>query len=72
MCAPVYPCIHTQNDLGGKSKTVMVATLSPASDNFEETLSTLRYAGRTKTIVNHPVVNKDPNSVVGMAFSFMC
>jgi len=42
----------------------MVATVSPASDNFEETLSTLRYADRAKRIVNHAVVNEDPNSRV--------
>jgi hypothetical protein len=40
----------------------MVATLSPAADNFEETLSTLRYADRAKRIVNHAVVNEDPNA----------
>ena len=40
----------------------MVATLSPAADNFEETLSTLRYADRAKRIINHAVVNEDPNA----------
>jgi len=40
----------------------MIATLSPASDNYEETLSTLRYADRAKRIVNHAVVNEDPNA----------
>ena len=40
----------------------MVATVSPAADNFEETLSTLRYADRAKRIVNHAVVNEDPNA----------
>ncbi len=40
----------------------MVATLSPAADNYEETLSTLRYADRAKKIVNHAVVNEDPNA----------
>lgn len=42
----------------------MVATISPASDNYEESLSTLRYADRAKRIVNHAVVNEDPNSRV--------
>ena len=51
-----------QDNLGGNSKTVMVATISPAADNFEETLSTLRYADRAKRIVNHAVVNEDPNA----------
>ena len=42
----------------------MVATISPASDNYEETLSTLRYADRAKRIVNHAVINEDPNARV--------
>lgn len=42
----------------------MVATISPAADNYEETLSTLRYADRAKRIVNHAVVNEDPNAKV--------
>ena len=40
----------------------MIATLSPSADNYEETLSTLRYADRAKRIVNHAVVNEDPNA----------
>ncbi|KAL1139626.1 hypothetical protein AAG570_006606 [Ranatra chinensis] len=51
-----------KDNLGGNSKTVMVAAISPASDNYEETLSTLRYADRAKRIVNHAVVNEDPNA----------
>lgn len=51
-----------QDNLGGNSRTVMVATISPAADNYEETLSTLRYADRAKRIVNHAVVNEDPNA----------
>ncbi|XP_062573075.1 kinesin-like protein KIF13B isoform X4 [Saccostrea cucullata] len=51
-----------KDNLGGNSKTVMVATISPAADNYEETLSTLRYADRAKKIVNHAVVNEDPNA----------
>uniref|UniRef100_A0A8D2AJQ4 Kinesin family member 13B n=1 Tax=Sciurus vulgaris TaxID=55149 RepID=A0A8D2AJQ4_SCIVU len=47
---------------GGNSKTAMVATVSPAADNYDETLSTLRYADRAKHIVNHAVVNEDPNA----------
>ena len=53
-----------KDNLGGNSKTVMVATVSPASDNYEESLSTLRYADRAKRIVNHAVVNEDPNAKV--------
>uniref|UniRef100_A0A8D8LMB0 Kinesin-like protein KIF13A n=1 Tax=Cacopsylla melanoneura TaxID=428564 RepID=A0A8D8LMB0_9HEMI len=51
-----------KDNLGGNSKTVMVATVSPSADNYEETLSTLRYADRAKRIVNHAVVNEDPNA----------
>ena len=47
-----------KDNLGGNSKTVMIATISPAADNYEETLSTLRYADRAKSIVNHAVVNE--------------
>ena len=42
----------------------MVATISPALDNYEETLSTLRYADRAKRIMNHAVVNEDANSKI--------
>ncbi|CAH1248127.1 KIF13A [Branchiostoma lanceolatum] len=51
-----------KDNLGGNSKTAMIATISPALDNYEETLSTLRYADRAKRIVNHAVVNEDPNA----------
>uniref|UniRef100_A0A668AP13 Kinesin family member 13B n=1 Tax=Myripristis murdjan TaxID=586833 RepID=A0A668AP13_9TELE len=51
-----------KDSLGGNSRTAMVATVSPAADNYEETLSTLRYADRAKNIVNHAVVNEDPNA----------
>ena len=50
-----------QDNLGGNSLTVMVATVSPSADNYEETMSTLRYADRAKRIVNHAVINEDPN-----------
>ncbi|XP_072008755.1 kinesin-like protein KIF13A isoform X2 [Engystomops pustulosus] len=53
-----------KDNLGGNSKTAMIATISPAADNYEETLSTLRYADRAKRIVNHAVVNEDPNARV--------
>ncbi|XP_066450989.1 kinesin-like protein KIF13B isoform X2 [Eleutherodactylus coqui] len=51
-----------KDSLGGNSKTAMVATVSPSADNYDETLSTLRYADRAKNIVNHAVVNEDPNA----------
>ncbi|KAH7945686.1 hypothetical protein HPB49_014178 [Dermacentor silvarum] len=46
--------------LGGNSKTIMLATISPSDVNYEETLSTLRYAERTKEIKNLVRVNEDP------------
>uniref|UniRef100_A0A803TNV9 Kinesin family member 13A n=1 Tax=Anolis carolinensis TaxID=28377 RepID=A0A803TNV9_ANOCA len=53
-----------KDNLGGNSQTAMIATISPAADNYEETLSTLRYADRAKRIVNHAIVNEDPNARV--------
>ncbi|KAL2913031.1 hypothetical protein HK105_207486 [Polyrhizophydium stewartii] len=53
-----------QDSLGGNAKTLMIATLSPASYNFDETLSTLRYANRAKSIKNKPVVNEDPKDAM--------
>lgn len=49
-----------QNALGGNSKTMMICALSPAGDNYDETLSTLRYADRAKSIKNKAVVNESP------------
>lgn len=46
-----------QDSLGGNTKTIMIAAVSPASDNYEETLSTLRYASRAKFIQNKPIIN---------------
>lgn len=53
-----------KDNLGGNSRTIMVATVSPAADNYAETLSTLRYADRAKRIVNHAVINEDPNAKI--------
>mmetsp|Transcript_9007 Transcript_9007/g.23194 ORF Transcript_9007/g.23194 Transcript_9007/m.23194 type:complete len:1067 (+) Transcript_9007:151-3351(+) len=50
-----------KESLGGNSKTIMVAALSPADVNYGETLSTLHYANRAKNIVNKAVVNEDEN-----------
>ena len=47
-----------QNALGGNSKTLMICALSPANDNFEETLSTLRYADQAKKIKNNATINE--------------
>ncbi|KAG5442151.1 Kinesin-like protein unc-104, partial [Clonorchis sinensis] len=51
-----------RENLGGNSHTTMIATISPADINYEETLSTLRYADRAKHIVCKAVVNEDPNA----------
>ncbi|KAI9332345.1 P-loop containing nucleoside triphosphate hydrolase protein [Obelidium mucronatum] len=53
-----------QDSLGGNAKTLMIATLSPASYNYDETLSTLRYANRAKNIKNKPKVNEDPKDAM--------
>ncbi|KAJ3016653.1 Kinesin-like protein kif3b [Thoreauomyces humboldtii] len=53
-----------QDSLGGNAKTLMIATLSPASYNYDETLSTLRYANRAKSIKNKPKVNEDPKDAM--------
>lgn len=50
-----------RDSLGGNSKTIMIATISPAECNYGETLSTLRYANRAKNIINKPTINEDPN-----------
>lgn len=42
----------------------MIAAISPASDNYEETLSTLRYASRAKFIQNKPTINEDPKDAL--------
>lgn len=49
-----------QDSLGGNTKTVMVANIGPADYNYDETLSTLRYAYRAKSIKNKPRINEDP------------
>ncbi|XP_059408799.1 kinesin-like protein KIF16B isoform X3 [Carassius carassius] len=50
-----------KDSLGGNSKTIMIATISPADVNYGETLSTLRYANRAKNIINKPTINEDSN-----------
>ncbi|KAJ8259686.1 hypothetical protein GJAV_G00172270 [Gymnothorax javanicus] len=51
-----------RENLGGNSRTAMVAALSPADINYDETLSTLRYADRAKQIKCNAVINEDPNT----------
>jgi kinesin family member 17 len=53
-----------QDSLGGNTKTVMIAAISPSDFNYEESLSTLRYAARAKSIQNKPRVNEDPKDAL--------
>lgn len=53
-----------QDSLGGNSNTLMIACVSPAESNFEESLNTLKYASRARRIKNKPVVNRDPQSAL--------
>lgn len=52
-----------RDSLGGNSKTLMIACVSPAQSNFEESLNTLRYAARARYIKNKPRVNRDANAM---------
>lgn len=53
-----------QDSLGGNTKTLMIACVSPADNNYDETLSTLRYANRAKNIKNKPKINEDPKDAL--------
>lgn len=53
-----------QDSLGGNTKTLMIACISPADYNYDETLSTLRYASRAKYISNRPTINEDPKDAM--------
>ncbi|KAF0682400.1 Aste57867_25488 [Aphanomyces stellatus] len=53
-----------QDSLGGNTKTVMIANCGPADYNYEETLTTLRYASRAKQIKNKPKINEDPKDAM--------
>lgn len=53
-----------QSSLGGNTKTLMIACISPADNNYDETLSTLRYANRAKNIKNKPKINEDPRDAL--------
>ena len=52
------------DSLGGNTKTVMFANVSPASFNYDETVGTLRYASRAKLIKNAPKINEDPKDAL--------
>lgn len=51
-----------KESLGGNAKTTMLATVSPAIENYDESLSTLRYAHEARSIVNDARVNEDPTT----------
>ncbi|TMW56131.1 hypothetical protein Poli38472_008779 [Pythium oligandrum] len=51
-----------KESLGGNAKTTMIAMVSPAAENYDETMSTLRYAESAKKVMNRAVVNEDPNA----------
>ena len=53
-----------QDSLGGNTKTVMCANCGPAGYNYDETVSTLRYANRAKNIKNKPKINEDPKDAM--------
>ena len=53
-----------QDSLGGNTKTLMIAVVSPADYNYDESLSTLRYASRAKFIQNKPKINEDPKDAL--------
>nr|CDJ98396.1 Kinesin domain containing protein [Haemonchus contortus] len=53
-----------QDSLGGNTKTIMIACISPSDNNYDETLSTLRYANRAKNIKNKPKINEDPKDAL--------
>ncbi|XP_044594577.1 osmotic avoidance abnormal protein 3-like isoform X2 [Cotesia glomerata] len=53
-----------RDSLGGNARTLMIACISPADVDAEETLSTLRYAARARCIKNKPVVNEDPKDAL--------
>lgn len=53
-----------QDSLGGNTKTVMIANVGPADYNFDETINTLRYASRAKSIQNKPKINEDPKDAL--------
>jgi kinesin family protein 3/17 len=53
-----------KDSLGGNSKTTMLANINPCTQHYEESIGTLRYANRTKMIMNKPIVNEDPKDAL--------
>ena len=50
--------------MGGNSRTTMIACVSPAEINYEESLNSIKYASRARNIKNKAVINRDPNSLL--------
>lgn len=50
--------------MGGNAKTIMLATISSSFYNYDETVSTLKYASRAKYITNVPIINRDPKDAL--------
>lgn len=57
-------CFVSSDSLGGNSKTLMIANIGPASYNYDESITTLRYANRAKNIKNKPKINEDPKDAL--------
>ncbi|XP_039985058.1 kinesin-like protein kif7 isoform X2 [Xiphias gladius] len=57
-----------KDSLGGNSKTLMIACISPSSSDFDESLNTLNYATRARNIQNRATVNckREPDRVEGL------
>ncbi|KAF0301417.1 Kinesin-like protein KIF3B [Amphibalanus amphitrite] len=53
-----------QDSLGGNARTIMVANMGPAAYNYDESVTTLRYANRAKNIKNKPKINEDPKDAL--------
>lgn len=53
-----------QDSLGGNARTTMIACVSPAESNYDESLGSIKYASRARNIKNKPVVNRDANSML--------
>lgn len=53
-----------QDSLGGNSRTTVIACVSPAESNYDESLNSIKYASRARNIKNKAVVNRDPNSLL--------
>lgn len=67
LCPDHHPPLYThiyRDSLGGNSQTLMIACVSPAEMNLQESLNALRYANRARNIQNKPVLNRDRESLL--------